>query len=665
MQDRLKIVKPIDKPQHISLLMATRERPDYLSKTLDSIERTVSDPNSIDIWVYVDNDDDITKSYISSNSYLRYPFKINWVVRERTASMGQMINILREKCTTNPGIYLPFGNDYIFTSNNWDIAIRDTFNRYPDRIAMGKIKDPLMCDDDDYLTLPILSAEWTNATGRILTDHFPFWNDDTWLNYVAQMVQRKVTIESIKVQPICGKGKTPRLKNLPFWHRFFTNLMDERLEDANLLLKVIYPQDCPEYHQSVKKAKRVANSYTERRAKVTIDSLLAMERTYSAFPENPEPHLILMVLVLEAKAVSYLCGKTDSLIQAGDFSKALKMLENIKLAEQEYKNINYLRALCFKRLQRAEQASQAALEELRLQPEHKASQEIRRQTDEIMPDAQPSIAEAAACPPESPQANALNQQGEDLLVKGDIEGALNAFTKAIEVYSNLAAPHNNLGVLFWQKGQIENAVKHFVKALEIDPLNRNTILNCADVFKSLQRFEDARQIYSSYLKRNPDDTEIKSALLQLQPEHKASQEFYRLTEETRPDAQHPSAEAAGCSSNLVQAKALNQQGEELFVKGDIEDAMNAFTRAIETHSDFALPHNNLGVLFWQKSQFKNAVKHFVKALEIDPHNRDTISNCNEALESLQISKCESSETKALSQQLKIAGEYKADDRMIE
>jgi len=161
---------------------------------------------------------------------------------------------------------------------------------------------------------------------------------------------------------------------------------------------------------------------------------------------------------------------------------------------------------------------------------------------------------------ESIQANALNQQGEDLFVKGDIEGALNAFTKAIEVNSDLAAPHNNLGVLFWQKGQIENAVKHFVKALEIEPLNRNTILNCADVFKSLQRFEGARQIYSSYLKRNPDDTEIKSALLQLQPEHKASQEIYRLTEETKPDAQRPSAEAAACSSKSAQA-TTNPLGE--------------------------------------------------------------------------------------------------------
>ncbi|MCK4820511.1 hypothetical protein KA005_32400, partial [bacterium] len=336
-------------------LIPTRGRPEYLDKVFDSIGRTVGNADDIDAWINVDNDDDITKSYISSNSYLRYPFKINWVVEKRTISNGQMFNILRQKCITNPGIYMPFTDDYIFTSNNWDSAIRDTFNRYPDRLTLLHIRDPLMGATDD-LTIPALSAEWTNVTGRICTEFFPFWFDDAWLDQVAQMVQRKVTIEGIKIQPMCGKGKTPRLKNLPFWNMFFDNLMYERIEDANLLRRVIYPQDCPEYHQSVKEAERVAKSYTEQREKVTIDSLLAMERAYSAFPENPEPHLILMVLALEAKAVSCLCTKADSLIQAGDFSKALKMLENIKLAEQEYKNINYLRELCFKRLQRAEQA---------------------------------------------------------------------------------------------------------------------------------------------------------------------------------------------------------------------------------------------------------------------------------------------------------------------
>jgi len=41
------------------------------------------------------------------------------------------------------------------------------------------------------------------------------------------MVQRKVRIEGIKIEPIQGKGKTARLKNLLFWHTFFDNLIND------------------------------------------------------------------------------------------------------------------------------------------------------------------------------------------------------------------------------------------------------------------------------------------------------------------------------------------------------------------------------------------------------------------------------------------------------
>ncbi len=358
--------------------MLNRARPEYLDKSLDSIDRTVGDPSSIDAWIYVDNDDDITKRYISSGSYLRFSFKINWVVGERTASMGQMINILREKCSTNPGIYMPWPDDYVLKTRNWDGTIRDVFSRYPDGIVMGYLPDPIV-GRSEQVTLPVQSATWINITGKMTTELFPYWKEDTWLDHVAQLVQRKVRLDDVSVEPISGKGKTRRLKNLPFWDRFFNNLMDERIKEANLLRQAMYPKDSPQYQKSMEEAERLAETLMEKREKTTIDSLLAMERACSSFPEKPEPHLITLYLVLEARAVSHLCSKVDSLMQAGDFGKALKMLDNVVLAEQEYKNVNYLRAVCLTHLGRPNEAAQAARKELSLQPGHNASLEIAEQ----------------------------------------------------------------------------------------------------------------------------------------------------------------------------------------------------------------------------------------------------------------------------------------------
>ncbi|MDP3014356.1 MAG: glycosyltransferase, partial [Candidatus Subteraquimicrobiales bacterium] len=114
------------------------------------------------------------------------------------------------------------------------------------------------------------------------------------------------------------------------------------------------------------------------------------------------------------------------------------------------------------------------------------------------------------------RANEINRQGEDSFTKGDVEGALSAFLKAVEIAPNFAPAHNNLGVLYWQTGDLQKAVDHFARALKIDPDDRDTILNCGELFKSLEKIEDAKNIYSSSLRENPDDNEVAQALADLQ-----------------------------------------------------------------------------------------------------------------------------------------------------
>jgi len=86
---------------------------------------------------------------------------------------------------------------------------------------------------------------------------------------------------------------------------------------------------------------------------------------------------------------------------------------------------------------------------------------------------------------------------------------------------------------------------------------------------------------------------------------------------------------------VARAILLNSNGEDLFAKGDVESALNAFTETIEINPNFATAHNNLGVLYWQTGEVQKAVDHFARALEIDPNDRDTILNCGELFKSLE------------------------------
>ena len=111
-----------------------------------------------------------------------------------------------------------------------------------------------------------------------------------------------------------------------------------------------------------------------------------------------------------------------------------------------------------------------------------------------------------------PLAQETNRKGEDLFSKGDINGASDAFARALEIDSRFALAHNNLGMLSLETGDMAEALDHLAKAFELDPDDRNTVMNCAEIFKCLNRHEDAGKIYLSYLENHPNDMEISRAM---------------------------------------------------------------------------------------------------------------------------------------------------------
>ncbi|MCX5637805.1 MAG: glycosyltransferase [Planctomycetota bacterium] len=113
-------------------------------------------------------------------------------------------------------------------------------------------------------------------------------------------------------------------------------------------------------------------------------------------------------------------------------------------------------------------------------------------------------------------ADEINRQGQELLTKGDFVGALDAFTRAIEIVPDSVFVHNNIGRLYLQKGEPASALKHFTQALKIDSHDRLTVLNCGQLLATNGRIEDAGKLYWSYLQRHPDDKEIANILTKLE-----------------------------------------------------------------------------------------------------------------------------------------------------
>ncbi|MBI4620097.1 MAG: tetratricopeptide repeat protein [Desulfobacterales bacterium] len=211
--------------------------------------------------------------------------------------------------------------------------------------------------------------------------------------------------------------------------------------------------------------------------------------------------------------ISMLCNYGAKLLKDGSAEDALDYFDLATTANLVIPNLNHACAVALAKLGRMDEAIKAAEIELASQPEHAGAKQVlnellkRTQVTSTKP-----ITRIIKDGRLTEKAPALNEEGEELCKKGDLEGALTIFKKVIEIDPNFAVSHNNLGVLFWQTGETQKALKHFTKALKIDPNDRDTILNCGEVLKSLEKMEDAKRLYSSYLQNNPSDEEISRML---------------------------------------------------------------------------------------------------------------------------------------------------------
>jgi protein O-mannosyl-transferase len=72
-------------------------------------------------------------------------------------------------------------------------------------------------------------------------------------------------------------------------------------------------------------------------------------------------------------------------------------------------------------------------------------------------------------------------------------------------------------------------------------------------------------------------------------------------------------------------------GVALFQKGQLDEAVVQYQKALEIDPNYAEAHNNLGAALFQKGQLDEAVVQYQKALEIDPNFVEAHSNLGAAL----------------------------------
>jgi protein O-mannosyl-transferase len=72
--------------------------------------------------------------------------------------------------------------------------------------------------------------------------------------------------------------------------------------------------------------------------------------------------------------------------------------------------------------------------------------------------------------------------------------------------------------------------------------------------------------------------------------------------------------------------AHNYLGSALFQKGNLDEAIVCYRKALQINADYAIAHYNLGVALLQTGQVDEAISHYQRALQIKPDYTEALNN---------------------------------------
>jgi hypothetical protein len=228
----------------ISLILPTRGRPSLARTMLDSVAETASQPDRVEVVLYVDRDD------APSHSIDQPLLRIERLIMPR-ANMGAMT---RAAYAASHGRYVMLANDDLFfRTPGWDDAVIDAFHAVPDDVALVWGND--LFHGPSFPTHPVLSRTACTILGGICPARYQRDYIDAHLYDVFEQLRRlghdrlrylgEVVFEHVHVD--CGKAGpavAPVNRHASYDESTFISWAEERSSIARRLARHIAASGC-------------------------------------------------------------------------------------------------------------------------------------------------------------------------------------------------------------------------------------------------------------------------------------------------------------------------------------------------------------------------------------------------------------------------------------
>jgi hypothetical protein len=336
----------------IAILLGTRGRPEKLVEVFDSLRLTTAQKDRIAMWLYVDDDDHRTRAAIDAKSLpdpgfpvhfhigpspqeWDYPYKHLWTLSGRTAE-----------------IYMIANDDVRFDTRGWDDVVRDHFKAYPDGVVLACPWDPVA---PEIATFPIIGWGWFQTLQGIYSGYFFYWFEDKWVDEIGRMIGRYINIP-ILLSPIRGKGRTQRMRCLPFWTRFFQLSLPIRKEAAIRLINAMHPHDEKARAAALAKMEEVAASFEKDAARFSDVYHVFQEERHTAMSPEERDRFTPLYFKQEVHVVTRLLAFAQAHLDKQEYADALKYIEATQMADFRVRQAQEMKAQCLRALGRNREA---------------------------------------------------------------------------------------------------------------------------------------------------------------------------------------------------------------------------------------------------------------------------------------------------------------------
>jgi tetratricopeptide (TPR) repeat protein len=181
-----------------------------------------------------------------------------------------------------------------------------------------------------------------------------------------------------------------------------------------------------------------------------------------------------------------------------------------------------------------------------------------------------------------PNFHAYQHIGNELLLRGDLPGAIASYERGLEIIGPNAKLFDSLGRAYSRRGDRQAAEAYYARALGVDPTLPSANVNLAQLLRG----------------ENPDE----------------AIRYCRKALQSAPDL----AEAHDTLANLLQDK------------GQFDEALTHYRLALKHDPDDVPAHHNLACLLARCGQFPEAIAEFKIALSLDPRFQSARRNLQRA-----------------------------------